>query len=367
MMSGIDTDWLGKACARLGDTVIDPTAWPDIISEISMAAGATGGALRQGDIPTPDIPRSAAIDEAFKAYFTQGWRAMDIRTTRGRSLLQAGQKVICDQDIVTPEEMQRLPFYSELLARHGLRWSAAVAFSAGPALWALSLQRTIRQGPFDRDERLRLALMSQQLTDVATLSLAIGRSALSGATDALNAVRQPAVAIDRQGFVIAVNGGADALFDAQIRVKDRRLLVCDADARCAIESLLDRLRDASDPAPVACNPILVRRRDNVPVILRVLPVPGAARGPFLGARALLALTAVEPRPRPPAALLVSAFALTPAEARLASIIAEGLGPECAAEELRITKATARNQLKAVFAKTATRRQSELVALLSRLL
>jgi DNA-binding CsgD family transcriptional regulator len=365
MMSGIDTYLLEKACARLGDTVIDPTAWPDVIGEISMAAGATGGALRQGDMPTPDIPRSAGIDEAFKVYFAQGWRAMDIRTGRGMSLLQAGQKVICDQDIVTPEEMQQLPFYSELLARHGLRWSAAVAFSAGPALWALSLQRTIRQGPFDRDERLRLTPMSQQLTEVATLSVAIGHSALSGATDALNAVCQPAVAIDRRGFVIAVNAGADALFDAQIRIKDRRLHVCDADARCAIESLLDRLRHTSDLAPVPCNPILVRRRDNVPVILRILPVPGAARGPFLGARALFALTAVEPRPRPPAALLVSTFGLTPAEARLASIIAEGLSPESAAEELRITKATARNQLKAVFAKTATRRQSELVALLSR--
>jgi DNA-binding CsgD family transcriptional regulator len=65
-------------------------------------------------------------------------------------------------------------------------------------------------------------------------------------------------------------------------------------------------------------------------------------------------------------LLSKAFGLTPAEARLASIIAEGLNPERAAEELGISKGTARNQLKAIFAKTATHRQAELAALLSRL-
>jgi DNA-binding CsgD family transcriptional regulator len=74
---------------------------------------------------------------------------------------------------------------------------------------------------------------------------------------------------------------------------------------------------------------------------------------------------MERRPGPHATLLAGAFGLTPAEARLAAIIAVGGNPGRAAEELKITKATARNHLKAIFAKTGTRRQSELVALLSR--
>jgi hypothetical protein len=44
-------------------------------------------------------------------------------------------------------------------------------------------------------------------------------------------------------------------------------------------------------------------------------------------RALLTLTAIEPRPGPKATLLAAAFGLTPGEARLASVIAEGLNPE----------------------------------------
>jgi DNA-binding CsgD family transcriptional regulator len=64
-------------------------------------------------------------------------------------------------------------------------------------------------------------------------------------------------------------------------------------------------------------------------------------------------------------LLAAVFGLTPAEARLAAIMAEGRDPERAAEELGIARVTARNQLKAIFAKTDTHRQSELVAMLSR--
>jgi DNA-binding CsgD family transcriptional regulator len=92
-----------------------------------------------------------------------------------------------------------------------------------------------------------------------------------------------------------------------------------------------------------------------------LPVHGAARTPFLGARALLTLTAIEPRAAPKPAVLSKAFGLTPAEARVASIVAEGLNPERAAEVLGISRTTARNRLQAIFAKTGTHRQSELVA------
>jgi DNA-binding CsgD family transcriptional regulator len=47
-------------------------------------------------------------------------------------------------------------------------------------------------------------------------------------------------------------------------------------------------------------------------------------------------------------------------------MATGISIERAADQLGLSRATVRNQLKAVFAKTATNRQSELVALLSRL-
>ncbi|WFU44966.1 LuxR C-terminal-related transcriptional regulator [Bradyrhizobium sp. CB82] len=60
------------------------------------------------------------------------------------------------------------------------------------------------------------------------------------------------------------------------------------------------------------------------------------------------------------------FGLTPVQAQLASLLAKGRSLEEIAREMNISPGTARNHLKAVFLRTATRRQGELVSLLSRL-
>jgi hypothetical protein len=59
----VDPERLKKASARFGDAALDPAIWPEIMEQISMAAGATGAVLLQSDRRTPDIPRAPAIDE----------------------------------------------------------------------------------------------------------------------------------------------------------------------------------------------------------------------------------------------------------------------------------------------------------------
>ena len=55
--------------------------------------------------------------------------------------------------------------------------------------------------------------------------------------------------------------------------------------------------------------------------------------------------------------------VTPAEARVACALVRGLSPQEAADACGVALGTVRTQLKAVFAKTRTRRQAELVRLL----
>ena len=51
----LNSERLVAVCNNLGDAVADPTLWPQIMDDICAAAGATGGALLQSDIRTPDI------------------------------------------------------------------------------------------------------------------------------------------------------------------------------------------------------------------------------------------------------------------------------------------------------------------------
>jgi DNA-binding CsgD family transcriptional regulator len=57
------------------------------------------------------------------------------------------------------------------------------------------------------------------------------------------------------------------------------------------------------------------------------------------------------------------YDLTPAEARLASLLTQGRSLKLAAQDLHITYSSARNHLKHIFAKTGAGRQSELIRLL----
>jgi DNA-binding CsgD family transcriptional regulator len=160
-----------------------------------------------------------------------------------------------------------------------------------------------------------------------------------------------------------VNAAAEAIFDNDFRIEDRRLFVRDPAARALLKDAIDQLKTSSRLNPLATEPIIVQRRDKLPVIVRTWRFDGAAQRPAREVNALLTLNALGPKPGPPAAILAKTFRLTPAEAKLACVIARGASPGIAARELKISRETARNQLKSVFAKTDTHRQSELVALL----
>lgn len=365
-MRRVNAEHIEKASQFLGEAALDPAMWPAVMDKICEAAGAIGGFLLQTDVEANgQDPFTPALTETAARYFGDGWYLRDSRATRGIPLLLRGE-IITDQDLFTPDELRRDSLYNECIYGTGLAWFAAVGFSAGSAFWALSIQRTAQDGPFEPQDKAVLATMSRRLTETATLSTAVGRSVIAGMTDALKLVKQAALVIDRLGFVLACNAEADRLFDDDIRIVNRRLIVRDREARHAFNVLLDQLRVTPDTASLPATPIIVRRDGRATVLIRILPISGAARSPFLGARALLTFTELGAKPGPHPRLLSSLFGLTAAEARLASAISAGASPEVAANRFGIARETARNQLKAVFAKTETHRQSELVVLLSQL-
>jgi DNA-binding CsgD family transcriptional regulator len=213
----------------------------------------------------------------------------------------------------------------------------------------------------EAEEGRILATFSRRLIEIAALSRSSIKDA--NASDTLSVLRQPALLMDVGGFVVQSNAALEEILDSDIRLKDRRLCIRDIDARNNLQAFIDRMKSSPLNGLPAVDPIVVPRRDQLPIILRIWPIEHTARWPSPDVRALVTLNALGPRPGPPAAILAKAFRLTPSEAKLASIIARGVAPETAARELNVSRETVRNQLKSVFAKTGTHRQGELVALL----
>jgi len=91
-----------------------------------------------------------------------------------------------------------------------------------------------------------------------------------------------------------------------------------------------------------------------------------ARGESRRSRPKILLMFTDPKvcPRSRECALVEAFGLTPAEARVAMLVAAGMGAKEIAQRTGATHHTVRFQLKAIFRKTGTSRQSQLARLIS---
>jgi DNA-binding CsgD family transcriptional regulator len=356
---------LAKIGRHLGAAALDPQMWVEVMEDICRATRTNGAILLQSDIQTPDVPHTAGVHELAGAYFADGWHLRDVRLRTVPQLL-AGEPVVLDQDIPNLDDSDAQFYYNEFLKYHGFWWFAGIGFKAGSSLWALALQRTVKEGSFTTEDKSIFAKLSPSLTHAATLSTAVGRTVVSGMTDALGLVRQPALVLDRMGIALDFNAAAEALFDDDIRVINRRLLLGDSKASAQLDAVIGNLRTTPETPGFPSASIVIRRKLRASVLCRILPVPPAAAGPFLGARALLTFSEVQRAPSPAPILIAAAFALTPAEARLAALLAQGMAPAEAARRLGISRETARNQLKAIFNKTGTHRQAELVALLSKL-
>jgi len=349
---------------QLGQAALDPAAWPEVMESICRAVGATAALLLQSDVRTSDVPRTKSIEEGTRHYFANNWHESDPRA-KGMPRLVAGE-ILTDHDILTPEQIRADPMYNEVLHPFGFHWFAGIGFRAGSAPWVMTIQRTAREGPFEKRDKRLLARLAPRLTETATLSTAVGRVALSGVTGILDRLRQPAIVLDRQGSVIDLNKAAATGLDDEIRISNRQLVVRDKTAAAKLDRLVSMIRAMPESAALPIEPILVRRDRGRSVVVRVLPVDGPAGTVFLGARAILLLSNLTPPQAPEASLISQALDLTGAESRLVALLASGMSVEAAAEHLGIARETARNQLKAAFSKTGTHRQAELISLASQL-
>jgi DNA-binding CsgD family transcriptional regulator len=114
-------------------------------------------------------------------------------------------------------------------------------------------------------------------------------------------------------------------------------------------------------------PIALPRADSAPNLAYPLKLPSLSLNPMAEAQAAIILVDPSHRASPPETSLRSVFRLTAAEARLACALASGESLERICDTLGIGKETARTQLKNIFSKTGTHRQSELALTINKLL
>ncbi|MGB6055620.1 MAG: helix-turn-helix transcriptional regulator [Burkholderiaceae bacterium] len=268
--------------------------------------------------------------------------------------------------------MQRSEYYQDFMRGHGLASTIANRLSCDTdVVSSLSLQRATGQAPYDEDDMRRLAEVIPHLQRAIRIRSRLQSMELEAevATSALDRLRLPLLVVDEAGRLLLVNTEAESVLrrNAFLRIRQGRLMVGGLQAGL-LEQLLRNACGIDGPAVAGGAWISETERWQASQLV-VTPLPAAISGTRLGSRPLALVMLHEPlaAQMPQDSLLRHLYGLTPAEVRVAMAVLGGATPAETARQNGVGISTVRSQLKAIFLKTGTKRQAELIRLLMPLL
>jgi DNA-binding CsgD family transcriptional regulator len=356
-----------EAVEAIYDAAPDPSLWPHALQSIAGVFNDVGANLLwQRDDGGFGVILSSRLDQTGAREYHDKWSRLDIRALRSpESFFRNPGHAITDRHVATPEEIETHPIYTEFLAKYGLKWVAGMFVSPDPRTFvSINVQRTIDRQPFTDEELDVLAKLSQHAEKSLRLSIRLFDAELEklGLIEALARLDIAVFVLDREGGKICANAIAEMLqLDFAVNVggperSQAELVVSSADG--AFWQKLDPEKPNLLQLPSKSRPIVAYL---LPISNLRSPDSGLSNTRYI----VLMMDPAADRPPDPS-LVRDILGLTLAEARVASLVGSGVGPKEAALKLGIAEETARTALKRVFEKTRVSRQSELGALLARL-
>jgi DNA-binding CsgD family transcriptional regulator len=343
--------------ALYGTAIDGPEDWGPCLRLVADAVGGVGPGLSMGG--GPEGPRLWSLDvpqrrlDEWLGRFEEPLRAAVQRDHLAGTFLASGTGVPAWTEFL--EDWAGPQGFADLLQGQTL---------GSTRMYGLGIFREREAPAFGRDE---ITLIDRLMPHVErALQLRERLASVVGARDAAaSAMENLAIGfllLDDRGQVIEASPAARVLLRAgdglclgrgELRTEDPR-------ARAPLSRLLGEV--ARDPGHPGGSVSVARPSGRRPYELLAMRLPPGRMD--LGRRASTAVVFVsdpEEASRPSERLVADLHGLTPAEARVACQLAVGKTPDEIAEALAITVQTVRNHLKSVYAKTDTRRQSELVA------
>ena len=370
------TDRLLAAVEAIYDAAPNPSLWPDALGKVATCFDDVGAILEwRKDDATFGAIVSESLTEAARE-FAARWAQRNFKAERAiQSGFYFNGEPITDRHVGPVDDAYlNHPFNKEFLAKYGLGWFCGVAVSPDPGIGVvLSVQRDLAKPQFSDAELESVGTLGRHIEKSLRLSMRLLNAELTnlGLGEALARIGIGVFALDGSARVLFANPVGNSLLGEVFDLVNDQLRIRMAASRARFETAVSQTLRAeardllAEPRPVLVEPTATGRR----FVIYLLPISGSAapNSNFL-TRTRAIVLAIEQKSAEPAdpAVLRDILGLTLGEARVASLVGSGLAPRTAAEHLGIAEDTARNVLKRVFGKLGISRQSELAALLGRL-
>jgi DNA-binding CsgD family transcriptional regulator len=352
----------------LYDAAAELALWPTIAAELARLfhsescmlltadARAGGGKLLGA---TENLRGRAMADYADYYYAQDEWLAGGLR--------RPGQAVL-GRDIAPAEWYAKSEFLNELCLRAGVYDLVGGAIPLGGAVSGIvGIHRPKNQSPFDEGDVRRLDCLIPHLKRAMQLTLRLSGARIDyqAALDGLARTGTAIVVTDANGIILFASSLAEMLLrhGGGLRAAGGRLTGADRVVSARLGLLINAVTGA---VPHGQGGGIAIERDDGKLPLTILVTPFRPHFGGLAAPLPAALIFIRDPEAPAMAadILRDLFGFTPAQAAVAARVAEGESLDAIAATLRISHHTVRDHLKIVFAKTGTRRQSQLAAMLA---
>jgi len=362
--------------ANLYESIFDPSMLDDFLQELAVRTESRAVHLIVHDARTGTILLNAAggvvgsSPEELAAIgrdYDENFPGLDYRLTHAASL-PLGQWYQC-HEVFAPQRIRRERFFRDFLQKYDYRYFAGVKMGEGGGLTTyLGLNRRAEQGPHDEEDMRFLRGLTIHLTRASKLFYKTRsfRDQFAPTLGSLQYLPSSLFILDQWHRVLFANAAAEQLFlnDQGLSVIDGVLEVNAAPMRKKFSDELEKVIATGVPSAVLLKGPSGDRGSGLPCYLLRLPERPESYQLRGDPAALVLVPRATPNPPEAVALLRTLYALSRREADLAIAIANGATPQDYARDAGLEISTVRSQLKSVFIKTGTHRQTELVRLLS---
>jgi len=357
------------------DAVLASERWPAFMERLVKVVGARSALLREVEYNTGAVGlfETVGYDPAYVAAYRKYFVRLDIFAEAFVSLPIGA---IRRGDEVVPWERQRkTEFYNDYFAPLKIRHVLGGTLSRNQEYQLqFAMQREPGQGDFDEEDMRLIRLVTPHMARAAQIyhQVAEVTDLKQWALSALDSLRIGVILLDGRGEPVHLNRAADRLVAGRhgLTVRRHGLSLHSATETAKLRSLIDdAARVATGKGIIAGDCLRVRSSGGGEATLQfqVIPLPRDISEHSwrhsLTDSCVAVFISTPGGPRLPWQRVADMHGLTRAEARLASLLAEGISLEEAAEALLVSVQTVRSHLKSVFSKTGVTRQAELVALL----
>ncbi len=298
------------------------------------------------------------------------WRGYDPAMNPRSRAIVAGPAMRCivDEEFIDAQQIARSPIYQGLFRPHDVPHCGLVRLSGGApseGQGGLTMLWSASAGAADERKRRLLETLAPSLAASLSLATHLEGSKARSMLDTVEMLVGPAFLLGPDRGVIGMSVAAEALLRGGTHLTTRagRLTAVIGQCEAALGDAFRQALRAGSDGPVKL--VIAGKRDRSPIMVELHRLPAGDQQHVMNARILVTTRA--PRPDPPTPTvdaLRKAFDMTAAEAAVAELIARGFDVGTIASRRGVGVETIRSQLKAVFQKTGTHRQAELVIALA---